>query len=54
LKYLKKFFEIYEDEITDFVQIFYTLDNGGKVNIEDIEDKRISMLLGKILKHCGA
>jgi len=29
---MKKFFEIYEDSLADFLQIFQTIDEGGNVS----------------------
>ena len=52
-KYLGKFLEVFEDEIENFYAIFKTIDEGGGVCVDDIEDKRVGMLLGKILKHLG-
>ncbi len=50
IKAVKKFIKIYKDDINDFYGIFESLDSGGEIDIEDIENLEIKLQLYKIFK----
>ena len=43
--------DIYEDEIDDFYDLFDTLDQGGSINITDIENPKMQKCLKKMFKY---
>lgn len=47
---LYRFVKVYSDDMEDFYDIWRNLDEGGDVNIEDVENEGIREVLGSICK----
>jgi len=48
---IRKFLQIYEEDLADFLEIFKDLDEGNRVETAEIENKQILKYLLKIFKY---